>query len=256
MNLLHKVLAAHGGLERWQEIDTISAHRVFGGAIWQIKQVEGIVDEGELTAWVQEERTSLWPFTGPDRHSMFVPNKVSIETDTEVVESLEAPRDSFAGHSLETPWTELQLAYFTGYAMWTYMAEPYSLTYPGVKVSEIGEWREDGEVWDRLVVEYPPTLATHSSPQTLYVDKDGLIRRRDYEVDIAGSSPGAHYVSGHQEVGGIVVPTTRMIYVRDAGRAPVLDQLVVSIELTDIVVTDNGKGPKQDPELWARSLGD
>jgi hypothetical protein len=35
-----------------------------------------------------------------------------------------APQASFAGHALETPWTEPQLAYFAGYAMWTYLNLP------------------------------------------------------------------------------------------------------------------------------------
>ncbi|MFD0327250.1 hypothetical protein ACFQZC_01160 [Streptacidiphilus monticola] len=37
---------------------------------------------------------------------------------------------------------------------------------------------------------YPDTVATHSPHQVLYIDDDGLIRRRDYQVDIAGGSPG------------------------------------------------------------------
>jgi hypothetical protein len=38
----------------------------------------------------------------------------------------------------------LQLAYFAGYAMWTYLSEPYSLTLPGVHTEELGKWNEDG----------------------------------------------------------------------------------------------------------------
>jgi hypothetical protein len=68
----------------------------------------------------------------------------------------------------------------------------------------------------------------------LYIDDDGLIRRRDYQVDIAGGSPGAHYVSDFDEVNGVIVPRTRMIYVRDEKNQPIPEQLVVSIELTDI----------------------
>lgn len=51
-----------------------------------------------------------------------------------------------------------------------------------------------------------------------------------------GGSPGAHYVSDFDEIGGLVIPRTRMIYVRDADNHPLPEQLVVSIELTDITV--------------------
>ena len=236
-DLLQTTLRAHGGLDRWKKLTSISAHRSFGGAIWDIKQVPGIVDDGEFTVWIKDQRTSLRPFTAPGLKTAYTPGRVGIETlDGDVVEVLEKPRSSFAGHSLETPWTALQLAYFTGYAMWTYTAEPFNLTLPGVQTEEGEPWAENGRRWRRLHVHYPATVATHSSHQVLYIDDDGLIRRRDYEVDIAGGSPAAQYVSDHDAIDGIVVPRTRMIYVRAADNHPIHEQLVVSIELTGVTL--------------------
>nr|WP_210743399.1 hypothetical protein [Nocardia cerradoensis] len=236
-------MRAYGG-ERWTELTSITAHKRFGGALWDIKQVPGIVDDGEVTVWIQDQRTSLRPFTAPDRRSVYTPDRVAIETlDGQVVAALDRPRASFEGHTLGTPWTPVQLAYFTGYAMWTYTAEPFNLTLPGVRIEEGEPWSEDGQRWRRLHVDYPATIATHSAHQVLYLDRDGLIRRRDYQVDIAGGSPAAHYVSDFDEVDGVVVPRTRMIYVRDADNRPIPEQLVVSIELTDITLDRaNGKG--------------
>jgi hypothetical protein len=234
-DLLAKTLQAYGGYDRWNELTSVTAHKRFGGAIWDIKQVPGIVDDGEITVRIREQRTSLWPFTGPQLRSAYTPLQVGIETtDGDLVEKLEDPRSSFAGHTLETPWTTLQLAYFTGYAMWTYTAEPFNLTLPGVHTEEGELWSENGRRWRRLHVTYPDTIATHSPHQVLYIDDDGLIQRRDYQVDIAGGSPGAHYVSDFEEIDGIVVPRTRMIYVRDEQNQPIPQQLVVSIELTDV----------------------
>ncbi|AQA02186.1 hypothetical protein BVC93_06805 [Mycobacterium sp. MS1601] len=235
--LVDEVLDAYGGMARWRNVETIRAHKRFGGAIWYLKQVTGIVDEGEITVWIQQQHTSLHPFTAADRSSDYRPQRVAIETlDGGCVDKLDDPRSSFAGHDLHTPWTALQLAYFTGYAMWTYLAEPLNLTLPGVTLTEGSTWTEDNQSWRRLHVDYPPDIATHCPSQVLYIDQQGLIRRRDYQVDIAGQSPAAHYVSDFVTVDGIVVPARRMIYVRDESGHPVLDQLVVSIELTDIQV--------------------
>jgi len=236
-DLLATTLQAYGGRDRWNQLTSVTAHRRFGGAIWDIKQVPGIVDEGEVTVWVKDQRTSLRPFTAPELKTAYTPDRVGIETlDGDVVEALEDPRASFAGHTLQTPWTTLQLAYFTGYAMWTYTAEPFNLLLPGVRTEEGEPWTEDGQRWRRLNVSYPDTIATHSPHQVLYVDDDGLIRRRDYQVDIAGGSPAAHYVSNFDVVDGVVIPRTRMIYVRDQDNRPIPEQLVVSIELTDLVL--------------------
>jgi hypothetical protein len=234
-DLLNKTLQAYGGVDRWRQLTSVTAHKRFGGAIWDIKQVPGIVEDGSITVWVKDQRTSLWPFTAQNLRSAYTPQRVGIETlDGDNVEVLEEPRSSFSGHSLETPWNTLQLAYFTGYAMWTYTAEPFNLTLPGVRTEEGDSWNEAGSRWRRLHVDYPDGIATHSPHQVLYIDDDGLIRRRDYQVDIAGGSPAAHYVSDFDEVGGLVIPRTRMIYVRDADNHPIPEQLVVSISLTDI----------------------
>ena len=50
-----------------------------------------------------------------DRRSAFTPGRVAIETDDgTVLKSLDQPRASFAGHTAETPWSTVQLAYFAG----------------------------------------------------------------------------------------------------------------------------------------------
>ncbi|MET0455722.1 MAG: hypothetical protein ABW137_28100 [Mycobacterium sp.] len=236
-DLLHKTLQAYGGLARWNQLASVTAHKRFGGAIWDIKQVPGVVDVGNITVWIKDQRTSLHPFTAPDLKTAYTPQRVGIEThDGDVIEVLDDPRASFAGHTLETPWSNLQLAYFTGYAMWTYMAEPFNLTLPGVRTEEGEPWTENGRTWQRLHVSYPDAIATHSPHQVLYIDPDGLIQRRDYQVDIAGSSPAAHYVSDFDQIDGVVIPRTRMIYVRDANNHPIPEQLVVSIGLTDVTL--------------------
>jgi hypothetical protein len=55
--------------------------------------------------------------------------------------------------AMETPWSMLQLAYSAGYAMWTYLSEPYSLTFPGIETEELAVWNENGQKWRRLVVQ-------------------------------------------------------------------------------------------------------
>ncbi|MEV7807053.1 alpha/beta hydrolase [Microbispora sp. NPDC088329] len=239
-DLLNTVLEAHGGPARWREARSISARQFSNGALWPLKGHLGAVDDVTVTVDLHRQFTTHAPFLGPDRRTAFTPDRVAIETtEGEVVEELRNPRASFAGHEPATPWTALQLAYFTGYAMWTYLTEPISLAFPGVRTEEIEPWTEDGEKFRRLKVTYPPEIATHSAEQILYVDTDGLLRRRDYNVDVAGGVPSAHYISGHQEVSGLVIPATRMIYARDENNARVPDPLVVSVRLDGITVSEN-----------------
>jgi hypothetical protein len=53
----------------------------------------------------------------------------------------------------------------------------------------------------------------------------------DYNIEIAGDTPGAHYVYDYVQVEGIKFPTRRRIYPRQADGSPLSEPLVVSIDL-------------------------
>ena len=237
-DLLDTVIEAHGGLERWNQLDAVSVHGANGGALWALKGQPGVIDDVFIRASLHQERESHHPFGAPDRRSAFTPERVAIETTKgEVVEGLEQPRASFAGHRFETPWTALQLAYFAGTAMWTYLTQPFTLALPGFETAELDPWQEAGEEWRRLRVVWPSYLATHSTEQTLYVGGDGLFRRHDYDVEISGGTGAAHYISDYTQVAGIMVPTKHRIFPRGSDGQALGEPLIVSIDLTEIAFT-------------------
>src|ERR1700730_3415676 len=91
---------AHGGLDRWNQLDAVSAHLVKGGALWTIKGQEGVLADVFVRANLHQERESHHPFGAPDRRSAYSPQCVAIETTSgDVIEALDQPRASFAGHT-------------------------------------------------------------------------------------------------------------------------------------------------------------
>jgi hypothetical protein len=195
-----------------------------------------VLDDVYVTAHLHEEWVSHHPFGAADRRSAFTPERVAIQTDDgTVVEELTQPRTSFAGHTLETPWTTLQLAYFVGTAMWTYLTQPFTFALPGFETSELGPWEEAGERWRRLHVEWPGNLATHSTGQTLYFGDDGLIRRHDYDVEIMGGNNAAHYMSDYTEVAGIMIPTKHRVFPRAPNGQALEEPLIVSIDVSEVM---------------------
>src|SRR5258708_14376416 len=174
----------------------------------------------------------------PDRRSCFEPQRVALDdTSCKVVEELLQPRSSFKGHTLETSWSDLQLASFVGCAMWTYMNTPFFLARSDVESKEIEPWQEASETWRRLKVRFPADIATHSTEQTLYFDQKGLLKRHDYDVEISGGTPAAHYVSDLREFYGIVFPTKRRIFPRQPDGRSAPEPLVVSIDLDQFVLS-------------------
>ena len=234
-DLLETVIEAHGGLERWNQLDSVSARLIQGGVLWELKGQAGVLDDVVVTASLHQERVSHRPFGAADRHSSFTPERVAIESDDgTVLEALDQPRDSFAGHTQETPWSTLQLAYFVGTAMWAYLTQPFTFTMPGFQTSELEPWDEDGQRWRRLRVSWPSYLATHSTEQTLYFDEDGLLARHDYDVEISGGTSAAHYVSDYDDVAGIRLPTKHRIFPRTPDGQSLAEPLIVSIDLSEI----------------------
>jgi hypothetical protein len=235
--LLDRVLAAHGGSDRWNGFTSLSARVRGGGSLWALKHQEGVLHDVVTRVELHRQSAGTSPFGAPGVRSTFTADRVTLETDAGVViEERSRPRQSFDGHDLTTPWDRLHLAYFNGYAMWTYLTEPFSFTWPGTRTEELEPWQEDGHTWRRLKVRFPDELAVHSKDNIYYVDADGLIRRHDYVAEVVGSdvTAAAHYIDGHAEVQGIVVPTRRRVHPVDQDNHPLKEMLLVSIDLDGI----------------------
>jgi hypothetical protein len=229
-------IAAHGGLESWQRFTSLSSHLIVGGGLWAAKGKPGVIADVNVAVDLRDERVSHWPFGSPARRSRFEPQRVALEdANGKVLEELLRPRSSFRGHA--ALWSELQLAYFAGYAMWTYLNIPFLLARPGVESEEMEPWHESGEPWRRLKVRFPADIATHGTEQTLYFDRRGLLRRHDYDVEIEGAAAAAHYVYDHKEISGIVFPTRRRVFGRQSDGRPAPEPLIVSIDLDRIVLS-------------------
>jgi hypothetical protein len=151
-----------------------------------------------------------------------------------VVAERSNPRSSFAGHEITTPWDSLHRAYFNGYALWTYLTTPFLLAVPGAEVAEVEPWREGTRVWRRLRVRFPARVATHSEVQDFFFDRDFMLRRHDYRVDVAGRFAAAQYVYDYTEADGIRLPTRRRAFRHDTSDRALEDVLMVSIDLSHI----------------------
>ncbi len=232
--LVEGTIAAHGGMKRWNELQSVTAHLDEGGALWSLKGHPEMLGETNVTVGTRSEWASHHPFLAARARTRFEPHRVALERENgELIEELKQPRASFAGHGLETPWSKLQLAYFSGYAMWTYLNLPFLLARSDVVSEEGPSWQENGETLRRLQICFPADIATHSAKQTLYIDREGLLKRHDYDVDISGRTPAAHYFGEYQEAGGIMFPTKHDIFPRQPDNTPNRELLVVSIGLSN-----------------------
>lgn len=233
-DLLELAVKAHGGLDRWRELTEITAHVSVSGAMWAGKGHADALLDTHVTLDPHRQRITYDPFLGERRRSVFLPERTVIEThDGRVEAERHDPRAAFAGHTSTTPWDELHVAYFAGYAMWNYLTLPFVLTGPGFSSDELEPWPEQGQTWRRLAVTFPEDLATHNRDQIFYFDSTGLLRRHDYNADVFGGTPAANYSDQHRAFGGIVYPTRRRVVPRQPDNTTLPEPVLVSIDLLD-----------------------
>jgi hypothetical protein len=167
--------------------------------------------------------------------SSCTPDHTVIETlDGKPVKDRKNPRAAFDGHTVETPWDDLNLAYLSGYAMRNYLNTPFIFAMPGFQAEEISPCDENGEQRRRVRVVFPDHIATHCPEQIFHVNGEGLICRVDYSAPVAGGAPTAHYLFDHRDFSGIKVATRRQALRRKADGTAIPDPVFVAIDITDI----------------------
>ena len=233
--LLAQILDAHGGIDRWNRCEKVEATIVSGGGLFRLKGIPQDSTPRRMTVWLHEERSSVFPFGAPDQRTMFTPASIVIEKlDDTIVAKRDVPRDSFAGHQMHTPWDALHRAYFNGYAMWTYLTTPFLLQMDGMRVEEIEPWREGSETWRVLRAYFPGSIESHCGLQDFFFGEDLLLRRHDYSVNVAGGFEAAQLTSDYVVANGIHLPTKRRAYTRGSDRRPILEMLMVSIDIAEV----------------------
>ncbi len=236
--LLARIVEAHGGMDRWKRYKKVEATIVSGGGFFPLKGLIQDPSPRRMAVWLHEERSSVFPYGASDQRTVFTPQRLAIEKlDGTLVVERRAPKDSFAGHQMNTPWDALHRAYFNGEALWTYLTTPFLLTMDCVRVEETESWREGAETWRVMRAYFPGSIETHSMIQDFFFGEDFMLRRHDYNVNIAGGFGASQLTSDYVVANGVHLPTKRRAYTRGPDRRPIFEMLMVAIDISEVSFT-------------------
>jgi hypothetical protein len=231
-DLLASAVTAHGGLERWNKINSITVDASITGAFWHVKHQGEALKDIRFEVDTTRQRLTM-DFVGQDKRTVFEPGRVELQRgDGKLIRATDDPEKSFAGQQFESPWDDLQLAYFTGEALWTYLNTPFVYTGTGFAAEEIEPVEVGGETWRRLKVTFPQHIKTHSRQQISCFGPDGLLRRHDFNIDLLGGVPSQLLAADYRDVGGVIIPATRRAYADELGP----DQPMVAIDMHEITI--------------------
>jgi hypothetical protein len=233
-DLLDSAVTAHGGLDRWNQVKSITFDASITGAFWHLKGKGDALKDVRLEVDTRRQLVTI-EFAAQDKRSVFEPHRVVVQrSDGALIEARDEPERSFDGHQFETPWDDIHLAYFVGEAQWTYLNTPFLYTWPGFVTEEIAPIEADGETWRRLKVTFPDHITSHTRQQISCFGPDWLLRRHDFTMDVLGGAPGQLYATGYRDVGGIIIPTTRRAYDEQGGHQLVM----VAIDMSKVTVAN------------------
>ena len=107
----------------------------------------------------------------------------------------------------------------------------------GVQAEETEPWREGSELWRVMRAYFPGSIETHSLVQDFFFGEDLMLRRHDYNVNVVGGFRGAQLTSDYVVANGAHLPTKRRAYTRGPDRRPILEMLMVAIDISDVSFT-------------------
>jgi hypothetical protein len=221
--LLGRALDAHGGLDAWRAKSALELRYRAGGLAFASKGRGLRMKRWRAVVQLDRPHTVLEEFPVPGKRGILDRGCVRIETDDgERLAERDDPREAIRSPRRLIRWDDLDLLYFSAYAIWGYATFPFHLTLAGVEAQEIGE--------RTLRVRYPPDWPVHSREQLFHFDGDGLVIRNDYTAEVMGSwARAAHFCEEHRRFDGLVFPTRRHVHPAATNRVT-----LVRIELDEV----------------------
>jgi len=222
--LLQRVMAAHGGHERWRRARALRVDVRCGGAALTARFQRNAYRRYRALLDTRRPRVRFTPFKG--HHGVFTPERVWIETDQgAVVQERAHPRHFFPSWRRHIVWDRLDVLYFGGYAMWNYLCTPFLWHSEDIQLTEGDPWQTAGE--------------TCCPEQIFYIDDRGYIRRHDYTARVIGPYARAVHISDdHRRFDGLVFPTRRRVYPRRRDNRSLPFPTLIWIDIDHIEVID------------------
>ena len=234
---VQRAIDAYGGAARWQAAQTVEATGTLTGLLFRWKS-RMPMPNARIVCEVHRPWTRIAPIDRAGHAGVFNGQDVWLESagGTPITIRRNA-RDYFhRDGNLSTRgalrrlvhWDALDLTYFLGYAIWSYLALPAILMRDDVIWDEV----EDG----LLEPHYPAHIPVHGPRQRLWFDREtGLLNRYDYHVEIAHpKAPNvANVVVERGETDGIPYESRRIVTMAMDGTTPSKRPVFVDMRFWD-----------------------
>lgn len=186
--VVESVIKAHGGVERWRQLDAVLARVSMGGFEFASRFYPSPMEQVEVRVAVAEPSMvfSHWPY--PGHEARFTPTRVSlIDERGHLLEERRGPGAVFRSPRHWLLWDRLDVLYYAGVCIWQAVCGIAMLLRSGCQVESLSPWTYAGETWHRLDVSLPADVPGLSPRQTFYLDQSSQLRRIDSNPEVYGT---------------------------------------------------------------------
>ena len=241
--VIDRAIAAHGGEDRFRQVAALDLTWTFRGLMFKARMREGQLRRLHARIDTRQPLVVVDGFPEAGAVARFTPDRVTIERPGVPPVVVDAPRETFRSLRSLAWWTDAQMLYFAGYVLWNYAQLPFLLLQPGLTFRSAGTSRQSGETWDKVTVDYPASMPTHSPSQTFYIGPDGLLRRHDYHVAIMSRlARGARLIHGYQAVGGLTLASRIQMKLGGPGESSMPWPSLGFVDLDDVTLVEDQAG--------------
>jgi hypothetical protein len=231
-DVLEKIMAAHGGLAYWESLAQIDIEMSVSGLLFTTKRVPTL-QHVRLSLNPHRSEVTMHNYPVPGQSARFdgAQGVTLLDALGQVLEQRAQPRALFSNWRRYLYWDALDFAYFCSYAMWNYLAMPYLLRSPGVRLSS----QDLPDAGVKLTARFPVGFPTHCEKQVFYFDAQGYLFRHDYTAEVVGSWATAVHLSGtYRQFGGLNLPTRKRVHPKFMVDVPLKAFTLVAIDLHNV----------------------
>ncbi|HEY5999723.1 MAG TPA: hypothetical protein VI078_10570 [bacterium] len=211
--IVEKILAVHGGRERWESLYALEAEVSARGLLFAFKRRPALC-HASVTAMAREPHFLFHDYPSPGMTGELIGNEEVriLGSAGRVVERRACPRAQMNAPGKLLGWDDLDFVYFGGYATWNYLMLPRLLLHDGVQVAAVPPRRGMPATWTCLRVRFPESLPTHSATQLFFFDERLHLRRQEYVAEVVGAwARAAHFCEDYRNFNGFKAPTRRRV---------------------------------------------
>lgn len=238
-DLINRICNAHGGLNRWEMVESIQMQLDIFGPILITKFKSPWLSNITANIFTAKPYVSLHNFPEAGQTGIFDGFDAYIfNANDNIICERNYDQNNTLKNKARLHWDHLDMIYYLGFSLWNYNCSPYIFKDKGFECHQ-GEdlIHYDGSILSSLHVRYPGHIPTHCQQQVFYFDPSGLLRRHDYtSKNISPFASGSHLCDEHKTFDGLVFPTHRSAFPRLWNNKPLKLFKVMDSRFRDILI--------------------